>query len=106
TLTHVTGAKAVAIKDHDHIFAGDIFYILDSQAEGFYRLWHYGNVFIDDAGGIRMGKSWNYCEQKNNCWAESETQPASVWWSKVKRQNGEVIWIREPIQTLSGVLVD
>ncbi len=53
-----------------------------------------------------MGKSWNYCEQKNNCWAESETQPASVWWSKVKRQNGEVIWIREPIQTLSGVLVD
>lgn len=106
TLTHVTGARAIATRDHDHIFAGDTFYLLDSQAEGFYRFWHYGNVFIDDADGVQIRGSWDYCENDNSCWAEAETQPTSIWWSKVKRQNGEIVWIREPLQTISGVLVD
>lgn len=106
TFSHVTGARVVATRDHGHIFKDDIFYLLDSQAEGFYRFWHYGNVFIDDAGGVRVKGSWDYCEQNNNCWAEAETQSTSIWWSKVKRKNGEIVWIREPIRTLSGVLVD
>ena len=106
TLSHVTGARAIASKDHDHIFEGDVFYLLDSQAEGFYRFWHYGNVFIDDAGGVRIDGSWSYCEQNNNCWANAKTRPTSIWWSKVKRQSGEIVWVREPLDSLSGVLVD
>ena len=106
TLSHVTAAKAIAIKDHGHIFEGDIFYLLDSLAEGFYRFWHYGNIFIADASGVRIKGIWNYCEQENNCWAEADTRPTSIWWSMVKRQNGETIWLREPLNTLSGVLVD
>lgn len=106
TLSHVSGARAIATRDHGHIFEGDIFYLLDSQAEGFYRFWHYGNVFIDNADGVLVEGTWDYCKGENNCWAEAETQPTSIWWSKVRRQDGEVVWVREPIQTLSGVLVD
>ncbi len=106
TLSYVTGARVVATRDHDHIFAGDIFYLLDSQAEGFYRFWHYGNIFIANADGVRVTGSWNYCERENNCWADAETLPTSVWWSKVQQQNGESVWVRDPLQTLSGVLVD
>ncbi len=105
TLSHVTGARAVATEDHNHIFEGDVFYLLDSQAEGFYRFWHYGNVFIASADGVRYEGLWNYCERNKNCWADAETRPSSVWWSQVKRQNGETVWVREPLQTLSGVLV-
>ena len=106
TLSHVTGARAVATEDHDHIFEGDVFYLLDSQAEGFFRFWHYGNVFIDQADGVRIEGLLNFCEQDDSCWADAETRPVTVWWSKVKRRNGETVWIREPLQTLSGVLVD
>jgi len=106
TLSYVSGARAVANRDHDHIFEGDIFYLLDSLAERFYRFWHYGNVFIDAAGGVRISGSWDYCERENNCWADAETRPTSVWWSKVQRQSGEIVWVREPLHTFSGVLVD
>jgi hypothetical protein len=106
TQSHVTAARAIATRDHDHIFEGDIFYLLDSQAEGYYRFWHYGNVFIDNADGVLVEGSWDYCKTENICWAEADTQPTSVWWSKVRRQDGEIVWVREPMQTLSGVLVD
>ena len=32
--------------------------MLDSQAEGFFRVWHYGAVFVIDASGIRLGAGW------------------------------------------------
>jgi hypothetical protein len=106
TLSYVSGARAVAHRDHDQIFEGDIFYLLDSQAEGYYRFWHYGNVFIDDAGGVRIGGSRGYCEREQNCWADAEALPGSIWWSEVKLRNGETVWVRDPLQTFSGVLVD
>ncbi len=106
TLSYVKGSKAVAYRDHDHIFEGDVFYVLDSQAEGFHRFWHYGNVFIADGDGVKYDEGWNYCEKKDTCWATAKTQSTSVWWSKVQRQDGSSVWVKDPMASLTGVLVD
>ena len=58
TLSHVTGARAVATEDHNHIFEG--------------------NVFIANADGVRFEGLWNYCERNNSCWADAKTRPSSV----------------------------
>ena len=106
TLSYVTGAKVVATTDHDHIFKGDVFYLLDSLAEGFYRFWHYGRIYIDDASDIRIRGIQNYCEKRNNCWAVQEQRSIGIWWSRVERSDSTIVWIREPLDTMTGVLVD
>lgn len=104
TLSHVKAGRARATRDHGRIFEGDVFYLLDSLGEGFYRFWHYGDVFVDDTSDIKRPRGWNYCDEKHNCWAELETHPESIWWSKVVRANGDEIWITEPLSTIRGVL--
>ena len=104
TETHVTGSQLIAIKDHGKFFVGDVFYLLDSQAEGFYRVWHYGDVFIIDATGINLDDRTNRCERDEMCWASGNRYPTERWWSKIRRASGEEGWVREPIRNLDGVL--
>ena len=106
TLSHVKGGRALAREDHGRIFEGDAFYLLDSLGEGFYRFWHYGEVSVADASHIRSPEGWNYCDRKGTCWAVLEEHPESTWWSKVSRGNGEVVWVKDPITSISGVLTD
>jgi len=104
TKTHVTGVRLVANRDHGKFFVGDVFYLLDSQAEGFYRVWHYGDVFIIDATGVNLNGHTVECEGGKTCWASGTGYPTEIWWSQIRRTDGTEGWVREPIQNLDGVL--
>lgn len=103
--THVTGSRLKVSNDHGKFFAGDVLYLLDSQAEGFYRVWHYGDVFVIDATGILLTAGWRSCLQDSDgCWAKGAMYPTEVWWSKVRRADGSGGWVRDPMKYLDGVL--
>ena len=105
TEAHVVGSRIVALRDHERFFRDDIFYLLDSQAEGFFRIWHYGEVVVIDATGIDLGSGWSSCQREDQgCWARGEARPDVVWWAQVRRSSGEEGWVRDPIQHLDGVL--
>lgn len=106
TESHVSGSRILVTRDNGRFFEGDVAYVLDSQAEGFYRVWHYGDVFVIDASGIRMRRGWDRCETvAAGCWAQGGAPPGEIWWSKVQRPDGRTGWIRQPIESIDGVLV-
>ena len=104
TETHVAGARIVVTRDHGTMFAGDVFYLLDSQAEGFHRVWHYGHVFIIDATGVNIEDQTDYCERKTTCWAEGAGYSIETWWAKIRRSDGSEGWVQDPLKNLDGVL--
>lgn len=105
TQVHVIGSRAVVLRDHDRFFEGDVFYLLDSQAEGFFRLWHYGDVFVLDASDVDTGAGWMPCrEQPHGCWARAEGGALELWWARVRRGDGSEVWVRDPLRYLDGVL--
>jgi len=104
TEAHVAGSRAVATRDHDRFFESDVFYVLDSQAEGFFRVWHYGDVLVIDASDIDLGAGWTSCRAQDRCWARAEGPPQAVWWARVRRKDGSEGWVREPLDSLDGVL--
>lgn len=104
-LSHVRPARGVAVEDHGRFFAGDVFYLLDSQAEGFYRFWHYGDLFVADALDVRIGQDAG-CEPERGYWACVEGYPEETWWAEVRRADGRTGWVREPVRSLDGVLIE
>lgn len=102
--THVTGGRLIVTMDHERFFEDDILYLLDSQAEGFYRVWHYGAVFVIDASGIDIEARVDYCERKLACWATGQKLSQETWWSKVRRADGTEGWVRDPLRSIDGVL--
>jgi hypothetical protein len=105
TETHVSATRLDVVRDHEQFFSGDVAWLLDSQAEGFFRIWHYGNIDVIDATGVDLGQGWQSCSQEpKGCWARGRGQPRETWWSKVRRTDGVEGWIRDPIQKLDGVL--
>ena len=102
--SHVIGSRIVARRDHGKFSADDVFYLLDSQAEGFYRIWHYGDVFIIDASDIDFARLTDYCEQDDSCWAEGTGYSVETWWSQIRRSDGSRGWVRDPVRNLDGVL--
>ena len=77
----------------------------DSQAEGFHRVWHYGDVFVIDATGVNVAEQTDYCERNATCWAEGAGHSIETWWTKVRRTDGSEGWVQDPIKTLDGVLL-
>ena len=104
TESHVMGARLVVSRDHHKFFTGDVLYLLDSQAEGFYRVWHYGDVFVVDATGVNLSGRTDECERNETCWASGSGYPSEIWWSRIRRRDGSEAWVREPIRNLDGVL--
>jgi hypothetical protein len=102
--THVLGSRIVVTRDRGKFFAGDVLYLLDSQAEGYYRVWHYGDVFVIDATGIDMEEQTDYCEQNAACWAKGVGYSIETWWSKVSRTDGSEGWVQDSMKNLDGVL--
>lgn len=62
--------------------AGDIFYVLTSVGEGFYKLWYQGKFFQDQ---IDTNKNMQIL-----------TTPFDVWWMKIKNRKGQIGWTKLP----------
>ena len=105
TLSYVVGGKGEVYRDHARFFAGDLFYLLDSQAEEFYRYWHYGDVFIADSNGLHVIWQGEPCADDGEHWGCVEAYPEETWWAKVRRADGSAVWILNPVEYLDGVLV-
>jgi hypothetical protein len=104
TETHVSGSRIDVTRDHGRFFVGDQVYLLDSQAEGYFRVWHYGDVFIIDASDVDIEGLSDHCEEDDSCWGKMASYPAETWWSKVRRSDGSEGWVRDPLRILDGVL--
>ena len=104
TETHVSGGRMIVTMDHDRFFKDDVLYLLDSQAEGFYRVWHYGAVFITDASDIDIDGRVEFCERELACWATGPKLSEETWWSRVRRTDGTEGWVRDPMRSIDGVL--
>lgn len=105
TEAHVVGSRAVVTRDHDRFLENDVLYVLDSQAEGAYRVWHYGELRIIDATGIDLSRGWQSCrEDSEGCWARGDSRPREIWWARVRHADGREGWVREPLESLDGVL--
>lgn len=105
-LSYVRRGAGEVYRDKGRFFAGDRFYLLDSQAEGFYRFWHYGDVFVSDSNELRVVGDGAPCQDDGEHWGCVREYPQEVWWALVRRSDGAELWLREPAKTLSGVLVD
>lgn len=111
SLVHVVGVPAKVVWDHRRFLAGDTFYVLDSQGEGYYRVWHYGEVLVEDLGYTSLysplnGKSAERCQPASKqCWAEFGKHPGEVAWSLVQRATGEEGWVRADPELLDGLYV-
>lgn len=103
-LEYVRGVPVRVLHDHGRFLAGDVFYLLDSQAEGFYRVWHYGEVLVTDVSEARLPWGFNPCERDDRCWAEGDAMPEQVTWARVQRTDGSTGWVRDPLTFIDGVL--
>ncbi len=63
-----------------------------------------GDVFIIDVTGVDFDAHSDHCERAGTCRAHGTGYPAELWWSKIRRANGNEAWVREPIQNLDRVL--
>jgi hypothetical protein len=64
------------------IKSGDVFYVLTSIGEGFYRLWYKGKFFQDQID-----------TEKN---MKILTMPVADWWVKIKNRKGQSGWTKLP----------
>ncbi len=103
-LEYVRGVPVRVLHDHGRFLAGDVFYLLDSQAEGFYRVWHYGEVLVTNVSDARLPWGFNPCERDDRCWAEGDAMPEQLTWARVQRTHGTTGWVRDPITSIDGVL--
>lgn len=102
--SYVQPARGTVTRDHGRFFAGDVFYLLDSQAEGFYRFWHYSDVFIADALDVSF-ETGPECVESEEHWACVDDYPKATWWARVRSSDGRTGWVRNPLDMLDGVLV-
>jgi hypothetical protein len=95
TRAYVTPVRARVVWDHRRFLQGDVFYLLDGQGEGFYRVWHYGEVVIEDlSNASKLVDSTARCEvPSKRCWAEFADYPREKLWARVRRASGQAGWV-------------
>ncbi len=104
TKVYVTGIPARAVWDHERFLAGDVFYVLDSEGEGRYRVWHYGEVLSQDlsnASALIDGSA--KCKQPSpKCWVEFDGSPEERHWTRVRAAAGEG-WVPAESELFDGI---
>lgn len=71
---------------------GDVVYMLESEGEGFYVLWHKGKTVNHD---------WAEGDQNEPITWDKERAPAPAgaivgWWVQLKLANGKLGWVNDP----------
>jgi hypothetical protein len=108
TLAYVTAVPAKVVWDHHQFFAGDMFYVLDSQGEGHYRVWHYGELVIEDlsATSLLVAASGRCPLPSGECWAEFADYPRQQQWTQVQRANGDEGWVLVEPESFDAIYAD
>lgn len=87
---HTSPNEVEVIRDHEKYKRGDIFYLLTSQGEGFYKVWFKGEIFSEEIlfPGFTEKYDFKNCDSKKiECWGKIKNlNRNSVWWIKVKKK--------------------
>lgn len=88
--------RATVIRDHESFRRGDVVYLLTYQGEGFFTIWHRGNV---RSAVVPFGPgAWSRAcdEGQPECWGTWDWGPTATWWVKVQTRSGQVGWTTIP----------
>lgn len=76
---------------------GDTVWVYTERGEGFFRVWHDGEMYDEEAAFMYQGKGgFDRCVDEGSCWGRRKSFPSSVWWVKVRTAGGTVGWSRTP----------
>ncbi|MGQ0835688.1 MAG: hypothetical protein ACT4O5_12370 [Gammaproteobacteria bacterium] len=108
TMVYVAGTPAKVVWDHERFFEGDVFYLLDGQGEGHYRVWHYGETVIQDlSNASKLVDGTPTCKSPSDeCWAEFADYPEEMLWTQVRRESGDEGWVLADPEFFDGIYED
>lgn len=108
TRVYVEPVRARVVWDQRRYLQGDVFYLLDGQGEGYYRVWHYGETVIEDLSGASLlaNGAARCTTPSRTCWAEFDAYPKEVLWTRVRRESGQEGWVRAEDRNFVGMYDD
>jgi hypothetical protein len=90
---------------HDPFRKGDRMWILARDLEeGYFQLWHRGELRDDLASELDLELVGRRCEEKpsETCWLWFDGIPEQVFWVRIRKQDGTVGWTRRPTDFIEG----
>lgn len=105
TLAYVAGTPAKVVWDYERFLEGDVFYLLDGQGEGNYRVWHYGETVTQDlSNASKLVDGTASCKNPSDyCWAEFADYPKETLWTQVRRDSGDEGWVLADPESFDGM---
>jgi hypothetical protein len=105
TRVHVTPVRASVVWDHLRFLEGDVVYLLDGQGEGYYRVWHYGEITVEDiSSASQLVDGTARCRvPSKECWVEFAGYPSEVIWTLVRRATGQEGWVIADSERFDGM---
>jgi hypothetical protein len=83
--------------DHGPFKKGETVHVLTNRGEGFYKVWHRGEIVDADVGVLVYRQEQKQCQQPSaECWGELETKPESIWWVHIETSTGKAGWTDQP----------
>jgi hypothetical protein len=72
---------------------GEIVWVYTELGEGFFKVWHNGEMYEEDAFFMYQDKGgWARCVDEGTCWGKRISFPNAVWWVQVKTSDGITGW--------------
>ena len=78
---------------------GDRVYVYTPLGEGYFRVWHAGRMYEEEATFLYdgIGASFDACERDGSCWGRRVALPRYTWWVKMRTPSGVVGWWEEVV---------
>lgn len=92
---HIIPTKVRVVYNHGKYKIGDQFYLLTPLGEGYSSIWVNGELDVEELLSIYKYGGDPYCKEPSpECWVRLEPKEVgeSIWWAKVKRQDGTIGW--------------
>ncbi len=86
---HTTAGKFVVRKPSHPYRTGDVIWVYTRLGEGWYRVWRAGNM-VDQEISVAPD------HQNPDDWGYYKLAPVSVWWVRIKLQDGRQGWTNAP----------